>query len=205
MIFMRLKAPESTWKHSTPVFNPPWTVYKEARVINQGKIPWNRPSWPGIKLGPQGGQKVRYINSPTELSRSWKRQQVQVRGSMSHDSTRVDASTTIEEILYRLFLGDLVCYHHGQSVTSRQNADLEIFYDTGTCTPGTPNRRTYAAYIAPLGQICCSRWTKSTFFHQESGYKQSQCPWRWVNVNIFVIQIVSIVPFHLIAQKTAPL
>jgi len=37
-------------------------------VINQGKIPWNTPSWPGIEPGPRIDQTVRSIHSPAELS-----------------------------------------------------------------------------------------------------------------------------------------
>jgi len=51
--------------HSTPLSGTPWTVYKAAHVISQGKIPWNTPPWSRIEPGPWGGQTVSY---PSELS-----------------------------------------------------------------------------------------------------------------------------------------
>jgi len=46
-------------------FLPRWLRTAWQSVISQGKIPWNTPSWLGIKPGPRGGQKLSYS---TELS-----------------------------------------------------------------------------------------------------------------------------------------
>jgi len=67
---------------SQSLFGIPWTVYKAAHVISEGKIFWNTSPWSKIEPGPQGGQTVSYstelawpgpqegqtVGYPTELS-----------------------------------------------------------------------------------------------------------------------------------------
>jgi len=47
---------------------PRWLRTGSQSVVSRGKIPWNTPSGLWIEPRPQGGQTVRLIHSPTELS-----------------------------------------------------------------------------------------------------------------------------------------
>jgi len=49
-------------------FLPHWLRTGWQSAISQGKTPRTTLSWQGIEPEPQGGQTVRYINFPTELS-----------------------------------------------------------------------------------------------------------------------------------------
>jgi len=56
-----------------------WLRTGRQSVISRGKIPWNTPPRLGIESGPHGGQTVRFIHSPPDLSRPGQRRGQNVR------------------------------------------------------------------------------------------------------------------------------
>ena len=72
MIFGRLNAVFQGGAIS--LCDTPWTMYKEAHVISQGKIPWNTLPWLGIEPEPQGDTSIlplSYHNLAHREDRQW--------------------------------------------------------------------------------------------------------------------------------------
>ena len=74
-------------------------------------------------------------------------------------------------------LGDVVCQNYGMTLKAHQDADLEIFYEAGGCTPAQSDRRAYTVYnYSTLGKICC-RYMPASFGIRVSdpAYEQTTC------------------------------